>query len=345
MNFTTFLKFTRRFYFSKIIKSENKTSFLPVLLYRTSILSFMTKEKWQGHIAILMTNVIFGLNTPIAKTLVPEWIHPFALTLVRMAFATGVFWLIALFMPKEKVSWKDLGILFFAALFGLIGAQLSFAIALQYTSPVNISLIAAMTPVIVMILAAIFLKEPITGKKASGVFIGACGALLLIWQSSPIGTGANNTLGTLLCIVNIVTYAIYLIITRTISQRYSPVTLMKWMFLFAALIALPLGFGKIGESRIFSGTLDTSALLRLSYIVVMATGVAYLLVPIALKRIRPTTVSMYNNAQPIIASIVAILIGQDFFTWDKPVAAALVFFGVYLVTQSKSRAEIEQQNH
>lgn len=305
----------------------------------------MTKEKWQGHIAILMTNVIFGLNTPIAKTLVPEWIHPFALTLVRMSCATVVFWSISLFLPREKVRGKDLAILFFAALFGLIGAQLSFAVALQYTSPVNISLIAAMTPVIVMLMAALFLKEPITGKKAGGVFIGACGALLLILQSSPTGSGSNNTLGTLLCIVNIVTYATYLIITRTISQRYSPVTLMKWMFLFAAMIAIPLGFNKLGESKIFTTPiLDTSALLRLGYIVVMATGVAYLLVPIALKRIRPTTVSMYNNAQPIIASIVAILIGQDIFTWDKPVAAALVFFGVYLVTQSKARADIEKQS-
>ena len=305
----------------------------------------MTREKWQGHIAILMTNVIFGLNTSIAKTLVPEWIHPFALTLVRMSCATLIFWSISLFLPREKVSFKDLTILFFAALFGLIGAQLSFAVALQYSSPVNISLIAAMTPVIVMLMAAVFLKEPITGKKATGVFIGACGALLLILQSTPAGGGSNHTLGTLLCIVNIVTYATYLIITRTISQRYSPVTLMKWMFLFAALVALPLGLDKLDESKIFmTPVLDLNALLRLAYIVIMATGVAFQLVPIAVKRIRPTTVSMYNNAQPIIASIVAILIGQDSFTWDKPVAALLVFLGVYLVTQSKSRADIEKQS-
>ena len=305
----------------------------------------MTREKWQGHIAILMTNVIFGLNTSIAKTLVPEWIHPFALTLVRMSCATLIFWSISLFLPREKVSFKDLTILFFAALFGLIGAQLSFAVALQYSSPVNISLIAAMTPVIVMLMAAVFLKEPITGKKATGVFIGACGALLLILQSTPAGGGSNHTLGTLLCIVNIVTYATYLIITRTISQRYSPVTLMKWMFLFAALVALPLGLDKLDESKIFmTPVLDLNALLRLAYIVIMATGIAYLRVPIAWKRIRPTPVSMYNNAQPIIASIVAILIGQDSFTWDKPVAALLVFLGVYLVTQSKSRADIEKQS-
>lgn len=304
----------------------------------------MTKEKWHGHIAILTTNLIFGLNTPIAKTLVPEWISPYALTLLRMSFGALAFWLISLFFVSEKVSKKDLGILFFGALFGLVGAQLSFANALIYTSPVKISLIAAMTPVVVMLMAAAILKEPISLKKALGVFIGISGALLIIFHSNPSGgSGANDKIGILFCIINATTYAIYLVITRPISQRYSAITLMKWMFLFSALISLPFGFNDLTEAKIFTLETEMNVLFRISYIVIMATGVAYFLVPMALKRIRPTTVSMYNNIQPIVASIVAIMIGQDFLTWDKPAAAMLVFTGVYLVTQSKSREEVERE--
>ena len=144
----------------------------------------MTKDKWHGHFAIITTNLIFGFNTPIAKTLVPEWISPYALTLLRMGFATLIFWGIGCFVQKEKISPKDLIILFFGALFGLVGAQLSFAHALLYTSPVNISIIAAMTPVVVMLLAALVLKEPINLKKEGGVFIGAAGALLIILPST-----------------------------------------------------------------------------------------------------------------------------------------------------------------
>lgn len=298
----------------------------------------MTKEKWQGHLAILTTNFIFGLNTPIAKTIVPEWISPYALTLVRMSFATLIFWAVSLFATKEQVKSRDLVTIFFGALFGLVGAQLSFANALLYTSPVNISIIAAMTPVAVMLLAALVLKEPITLKKAAGVLIGASGALLIILNSASINTNREgNMIGNLLCLVNVITYAIYLVITRPVSQRYSPITLMKWMFLFSALISFPLGIGDVPEAKVFSAATSLNLLLRLSYIVVMATGIAYFLVPMALKRIRPTTVSMYNNLQPIVASIIAILIGQDVFSWDKPVAACLVFTGVYLVTQSKAR--------
>lgn len=303
----------------------------------------MTKDKWHGHLAILTTNFIFGLNTPIAKTIVPEWISPYALTLVRMVFAASLFWVISCFVPKEHVKIRDLFIIFWGALFGLIGSQLSFANALLYTSPVNITIIAAMTPLAVMVLAALVLKEPITLKKVLGVLVGACGAVLIIMQSTAMGSGkAGSMIGNLLCITNMVTYAIYLVITRSISQRYSPVTLMKWMFLFAALIAIPLGIGDLPTSRIFSDETSLNIILRLSYIVIMATGVAYFLVPMALKRIRPTTVSMYNNIQPIVASVIAIILGQDTMSWDKPVAVCLVIIGVYLVTQSKSREEVEK---
>lgn len=302
----------------------------------------MTKDKWNGHIAILATNLIFGLNTPTAKSLIPEWITPSTLTLVRMLFAAVAFWFIAAFCKKEKVASRDLVTIFLGALFGLVGAQLSFATALQYTSPVNISLIAAMTPVVVMLMAAIWLKEPVTLRKGGGVLLGISGALLIIFNTSPANSGSNSMLGNLLGIVNIITYGIYLIITRSISQRYSPLTLMKWMFLFSAFISLPLGYEGLFTAKVFTAAAPPDVMWRLAYIIIMATGIAYFLVPLALKRIRPTTVSMYNNAQPIIASTVAIMAGQDIFSWDKPAAALLVFGGVYLVTSSKSKEDIQK---
>lgn len=301
----------------------------------------MTKDKWHGHLAILATNLIFGLNTPIAKTLVPEWITPYALTLLRMSFAAILFWGASLFFKQEKVSNKDLVVLFFGGLFGLVGTQLSFANALIYSSPVTITIIAAMTPVVVMLLAALVLKEPITFKKAAGVITGCCGALLIILQSTGDMQPGNMT-GVMFCIINVVCFAIYLVITRPVSQRYSPLTLMKWMFLFSAMLSLPFGYADLLATKAFSEASGLNILLRLAYILILATGTAYLLIPMALKRIRPTTVSMYNNLQPMVASVIAIIIGQDVFSWDKPVAALLVFTGVYLVTQSKSKEDVEK---
>ena len=212
----------------------------------------------------------------------------------------------------------------------------------EYEDYQELETINSMTPLAVMLIAALILKEPVTFKKAAGVLIGASGALLIIFQSSAINTDSSgNWIGNLLCIVNVITYAIYLVITRPISQRYSAITLMKWMFLFSALISFPPGISDLPEAKVFGTESNPFVILKLSYIVIMATGIAYFLVPMALKRIRPTTASMYNNLQPIIASIIAILIGQDVFSWDKPIAALLVFTGVYLVTQSKAKEEVK----
>lgn len=295
-------------------------------------------SKWPGHVAILAVNFIFGFNSPMAKIIVPDWISPGAFTLIRMTFATLVFWIISLFFPKEHVTLKDKGIIFLGGLFGLVAVQYSFAEALRYTSPVNITLIAALAPIVVMLLAAIFLKEPITLKKAGGVALGISGIFILILPGISASGRATTLQGDLFCFINITTYAIYLIITRKVTQRYSALTLMKWMFLFSALCTLPFGAGDLPHARIFSSKTGLLPILSLAYICIFATGLAYFLIPIGLKRIRPTTVSMYSNLQPIIASCIAIRLGQDRFSWDKPIAALLVMIGVAMVTRSKARS-------
>ncbi len=304
----------------------------------------MTKDKWHGHIAIFSANILFGLNIPIAKTLMPEWISPMGLTFARMAFGAIAFWFASIFFINEKVTKKDLLILFFCAVLGTTVHQLFFIIGLGMTSPIDAGLIVTMNPVVVMIISALILKEPITSKKAGGVFIGACGALLIIWQSASASAGQGSSLlGNLYCFLSVVSYATYLVISRPIAQRYTPVTLMKWMFLFSTLLTIPFSITDMQEAKIFTYETNWNAILSLFYVVFGATFLAYFLIPVALKRIRPTTISMYNYAQPLIASVVAILIGQDNLSWDKPIAAILVFTGVYFVTQSKSRADIEQE--
>ena len=61
------------------------------------------------------------------------------------------------------------------------------------------------------------------------------------------------------------------------------------------------------------------------------------------KRLRPTLVGMYNYVQPIVASIVAVWVGMDRFTPGKAVAVVLVFVGVFLVSKSKSRADMQRE--
>lgn len=294
-------------------------------------------EKWKGHVAVLCANLIFGLNIPISKALLSQWMTPFGYMASRTLAATIIFWVIQSFLPKEKVSPKDLAIIAMGGIMGFVVSQSLTAISLQYTSPVYFSLIVALSPLVVMLLAAVFLKEPITGKKIAGVVLGIAGALLMISQIDNSASGKNNLWGIFLAIISVTAFSVYLIIIRSVAQKYTTVTQMKWMFLFAAIILVPLGCTEYSEQTLFSASCSWSGVWELAFVAILATSVAYFLTPFGMKYLRATTVSVYMNLQPIVSSVAAICVGQDSFSWDKPLAAVLVIAGAYVVSTSRAK--------
>lgn len=304
----------------------------------------MSKEKMKGHLLIFLANVLFAVNMPISKYLLPGHLTPEALTIMRMLFACVMFWITSLFVHKESVPLKDIGLLFVCAFCGIALNQGLFIQGLNVTSPIDASIIATGVPIFVMILAAIILKEPITRQKAFGVFLGIGGAVMLILQSADGGGRASSLSGNLMIVTSGLSYSVYLVLSKPLTEKYSSVTIMKWMFLFASLMLLPFTYSHIAESPAFQHAgIDLKEISAIAYVLFGATFLPYLLIPMSLKRIRPTTVSMYNYVQPIVASLITVLVGQDSFGPLKLLAAALVFVGVYLVTQSKSRADLERE--
>ncbi len=301
-------------------------------------------EKLKGHLAMLASTIVFALNVPITKSLIPVWISPLGVTSIRLTFASAMFWVASLFFERETVERKDYKTLFWGGFFGMGFNQVMFILGLAITSPIDATIIATLSPMLVMLISAAILKEPITWKKALGVLIGASGALLIILAEATAKDvhHTSSWVGNLLIFVSTTSYSCYLVVTRPISQKYKPVTLLKWMFLFAMLMVLPFTYSELFSAKLWS-VHTASVSLRIVYMLVMGTFIAYFLIPVALKRIRPTTVGSYNYLQPIIASMAAIVVGQDVLTWEKPVAALLVFLGVYLVTTSKSRADVERE--
>lgn len=292
-----------------------------------------------GHLAILLANVIFGLNTTISKTLMPDEVSPMALTLMRMIGACVLFYIASLFIKKEKIEKRDFVMLFLAALFGIFINQFSFIHGLSKTSPIDASLVITILPILAMLISAAYLKEPITKLKILGVLIGATGALLIILQSKTMTQGNGNFIGNLFCFVSTFSYAVYLVFFKHLMGKYHPITIMKWMFLFATVMCLPFCYQDVIATDY--ANMSSNAYLRILYVIVGATFVSYLLIPYAISRLRPTTVSMYNYIQPLIASLVAVAIGMDSFGFIKSIAAVFIFLGVFLVTQSKAKIDQE----
>ena len=303
-----------------------------------------SEQSYKGHLTMFVVNLIFGLNTPITKSVLSDTLTPYSLYFLRIAGASLLFWIASVFVKENKVSSRDLMMLFLAGMLGVAINQFSFVKGLSMTSPINAAIIVTLTPIITMVLSAIFQKEPITRKKVVGVFIGACGALLLILTSVQVISNAGSAMGNMLCLLSSLSYALYLTAFKKLINRHHPITLMKWMFLFSAIVTLPICWNDI--QSIPWQAISTSEYVRIGYVVILATFVTYMLIPVGQKLLRPTTLSMYNYIQPLVASLVAVAIGLDDFGWNTVLAAVLVFCGVYIVTQSKSRAQqLEEEQH
>ena len=291
------------------------------------------KNKIQAHSAVILANVIFGLGVPVTKLLLDEWVSPMGYMFTRCLGAAVIFWLISLFMPKEHVERKDLLIIMLGGLLGFVVSQTLTAWALVYTTPVYFSLIATLTPVATMLMAAVFLKETLNGKKTIGVLIGIAGALLMVFMGWQGGSGTNDVLGIFLTILSLLTWVIYLLITRNVSQKYSAVTQMKWIFLISTIAVLPFAAPEWGQQKLFSAAWAWTGVAEMAFIVLFATVMGYFAIPFAMRYLPATTVSIYTNLQPVVASLVAIYIGQDVLTWDKPVAGILVLLSAYIITR------------
>ena len=292
----------------------------------------MDTNKWSGHAAIISANVIFGLGVPVTKDLLTDWVSPMGYMASRCVGAALIFWVISLFTRREHVERKDLIVIMLSGLLGFVISQTLTAWALKFTTPVYFSLVAALTPVAVMLLAAVFLKENITFLKSVGVALAIAGGVLMLYKSwAGGGSGSDDLLGIGLAVLSVLTWAIYLIVTRKVSAKYSPVTQMKWTFLISSVVVLPVALAE-PQQPLFSSAANWVGIAEMLFIVVFATVLGYFLIPYAMKWLRATTVSIYTNLQPVVASLGAIAIGQDILTWDKPVAGVLVLLGAYFVT-------------
>lgn len=294
-------------------------------------------SKLLGHLACFIAYSIFGINIIVCKDLMGgHLISPMAIFCFRSIGAGLLFWLLSFFLPTEKIERKDYVKIFGASVLGFFLTQITFLIAIPDITPMDCSIVSAISPILTMFIAAFALKEPITMRKTGGVALSFFGIIFLILNSVSVSDSSRQTsiMGILLIIANCLSFSLYLGLFKPLIARYSVVTFMKWIFLFSTLFSLPFA-GK--EILTFDySTLSATYVSELAYLIICATFVTYFLIPVGQKRIRPTLVSMYSYVQPIIATTISICLGMDTLGWQKILAALMVFSGVMMVNFSRS---------
>lgn len=300
----------------------------------------MTNQRIFALLAATTASTIYGINHTIAKGLMPDVIQPFGFILLRVSGAALVFWIISLFFPSEKIAHRDWLRFIACAFFGMVLNMLAFFKGLSLSTPINSSVIITLSPVLLLVLSAFILRERITWLKSIGIFLGLGGALVLILFGITEQPNAPNIpVGNLLFIVNATSYSVYLILVKPLVPKYSSITLMKFLFLFALLINLPIGISEFAE--VGWASLPFDSIWKLAFVVICTTVMTYLLNIYALKQLSPSTIGAFIYLQPVIAVLFAVLVGADSLTALRIGAAALIFLGVYLSTLKRPKKYID----
>ena len=295
------------------------------------------KDTWKSHLALFTANLLYGVNYVIAKGVMPVYISPIALTFLRIIPATALFWIVGLMVKTYKIEKWDYLNLFLAGLFGVFLNQSMFIKGLSLSGPINASIIMTTNPILVLLVSAVAMREKISSLKLTGIVVGAIGTLILVAGKGFSGFSSQNITGDLLLLGNSVSFAVYMIFAKPLMRKYEAILVLKWMFLFGALLYFPFGLNEF--MAIKWGIMPVHVLFSLGYVVFGTTFLTYFLINYSLKRLKPTTVSIYIYIQPVIACITAVIIGVDSLTVINISASFLVFVGVYLVSRVNSKKD------
>lgn len=295
-------------------------------------------RRFSAHAAACLAAVCFGLMSPMCKVAMAGGaIGPLSLGMMRIAGAAALFWLVSLFLPRERIDWRhDLPMLTGMSLCGMGINQFFYVWGLQYTSPTNACVIATTTPVFTLILSILVLHLVVTRRMVGGVALAAAGALVLILGSGVQGGISGHPFGDALCLVSQFSAACYFVFFGRMVKRYSPVTLMKWLFTISTVLLLPVVAPEMADAPWGEVTVD--AAFGAAYVVVFGSFVSYLLLIYGQRHLKPPVVATYNYVQPAVAAAAGVLMGLDVLTWQKIFAVALIAVGVYFVTHLHPRS-------
>jgi drug/metabolite transporter (DMT)-like permease len=297
----------------------------------------------KAHIALLLVNVLYGANHVLAKGVMPRYLDPNTFILLRVSGAVLLFWLLLLSQKRKPVDRQDYWRFGAASLFGVAVNQLFFFHGLNLSSALNAGIIMALNPIMVVVLAIFISKEKLTAHKYTGIFMGAVGAILLTVSSGKL-PGAS-TLGDLFLLINALSYALYLVLSKPLLLKYSPIQVITYVFTIGLILLLLFPPTWVNLSSTDFSRIPFTAWLKISYVIIGVTFLTYLLSIFGLKYVSATVSSAYIYTQPVMVMLFAVLFAT--FGWaadythtitaERILYMLFIFTGVYLVSFYKAK--------
>ena len=286
-----------------------------------------------AHLALFIVNLIYALNYSIAKDVMPEYINPSGFILLRVLGGVALFFLFFKIFINERVNNSDLPRFALCGLFGVAINQLFFFEGLNLTTPINAAIIMTTNPILVIVISALLIREKISLMKIIGIIFGFIGACNLILNSGDFSFNNNFLTGNFLVFINATSYALYLVLVKNLMKKYNPITVMFYVFFFGLIFVFPFGYENVMliDLQIFT----TEIYLKVLFVIIFTTFIAYLFNGFALKSLTPATVSVYIYLQPLLASLIALFLNVDTLDMQKIISALFIFTAVFLVSVPK----------
>lgn len=296
-----------------------------------------TDTYFRPHAALLGVQALFG-SLPVIAKIVLAAIPAVSLVGFRVGITALVLFAVQAYRKRlwlqHREDYKKLAVL---SLFGVTFNQLLFIGGLSLTKASNTSLLAVTIPIFTLIVSAIAGTEKLRAAKVFGILLAAAGIVFLIDPRNATFS-SQTTLGDLMIVVNSLSYGIFVATSKETITRNGPFRSIMWIFIFSALVCVPLGLYSLSgtDLRDVEGHIWPLIL----YVSIAATAGPYLLNAYALARVSPSVVAVYIYLQPVIGFILAVAFLNEAVDFKFAVAAVLVFAGVYLTTRRRDKSLI-----
>lgn len=288
-----------------------------------------------GNACILLATIFWGVNVSFTKALIPQWMTSESISAVRLVGGCVLFWIASLFIKNSRIDRGDWKMLLLGGVVGLFGFIYLFVMSLRYANPIDVSIIMTLPPMFVILMGVLFRHTRPSWIELLGVAVSFVGTVIVIVAGNAGKAGTNNLLGDALAVASCICYAFYLVILEGPTRKYRPVTLLRWVFLFAAIPGVFLTIG-MDHLPILHATV-AAPWLEISFILLCPTFIAYFLVQPAIRSIGSELVSLYQYLLPVFATVSAVLMGLDSLKWVQVAAMAVIVGGMVLTNIGKRR--------
>jgi len=289
--------------------------------------------KTRLHLYLFIVTLIYAATFTLAKWVMPTYIGAFGFILLRVATAALLLTATQSWFTKKKIPWrKEWKPLVICAIFGVAANMLMFFKGLSITHEINAAVMMLFAPIFVFIFSFILKTEKLYWWNVLGVLTASVGAMLFL-GGAQFHFDKSTFIGDIFIILNAISYAFYLVFVRRLLKKYHPISVTRICFIIGFIIVFPFGIQELLEAKLT--LMNGQQWFALLFVLIMATYVTYALNAVAVKKGGAGIVGSYIYLQPVLAALIAQYLGSDNITLIKAIYAAIIFFGVYLVSIKK----------